>query len=60
MMTATSSSATVCGGCGEQIFRDSAGAWSILAWASTQPMYECRPPGYAYEYGTLFHAPDSA
>ena len=48
---------TKCVGCGERIFKNSEGAWSILAWVSPQPIFECRPEGYGYEYGTLFHAP---
>lgn len=46
-----------CGGCGEKIHKDPEGVWARTAWAGTQPVYECRPPGYAYQFGTLFHAP---
>ncbi len=51
------SAAVVCATCGERIFKNSEGAWSILAWVSPQPIFECRPVGYSYEYGTLFHSP---
>ncbi len=45
-----------CATCGERIFQNSEGAWSILAWTSPQPIFECRPEGYV----PLFHAPASS
>ena len=48
----------LCGGCNERIHRDPEGSWCRTAWAGLQPVYECVPPGYRHQHGTLFHAPE--